>query len=101
MIPRLIALVAAVLIMTSDKIPPAANWRAVICYGGGYRLENEKGKELQFGLNSAHLIDWANKRAKKRKLTVNVTYYAEGEQGLERTDPWGPKLLPYGNVDDD
>jgi len=101
MVPRLIALLAIFMIVCEDKTPPAANWKAVICYGAGYRIEDEKGEQLQCGLNSAHLIDWANEEAKKRKMIVNVTYYSEEEQGLERTNPWGPKMLPYGKANDD
>jgi hypothetical protein len=100
MVPRLIALLAVVLIVVGDKTPPAVTWKAVRCYGAGYYILDENDKELTANLNSAHAVSWANTEAKKRKLRVMINYFEEGEKGLERTDPWGPKFLPYGNDDD-
>jgi hypothetical protein len=64
-------------------------WKAIIGYGAGYRVEDENGEVVSDGLNSHYVIQDALKAAKGRRVTMK--YYTEEVGGLEPCRPFGPE----------
>lgn len=69
---------------------PRKVWKAIINYGGGYRVEDDAGIERAGGLNSYHVIQEVLPIL--RAQNIKLEYYSEEETGLQPTQPFGPDL---------
>ena len=64
-------------------------WKAIISYGAGYRVQDDKGVTVAQGLNSYHVMQEAILKAYGKD--IKFEYYSEETTELEPTQPFGPE----------
>lgn len=70
-------------------------WKAVVGYGFGFYVLDEKGKKIvPTGANSYWVMRDANDLAKARNVKATIEYVEEYKGGYERTQAFGPAVLP-------
>lgn len=69
-------------------------WKAIMNYGGGYRVEDANGKVIIQELSSTEAMHLAKMFAEATNITVQLTYWEETPDGLQQAEPFGPKNMP-------
>lgn len=69
-------------------------WKAIMNYGGGYRVEDANGKVIIQELSSTEAMHLAKMFAEAANITVQLTYWEETPDGLQQAEPFGPKNMP-------